>query len=152
MPTSETFPFAPQTPHAVGRDRELQAIKRALESPGGETAILYFIGPGGIGKTRLIEEGAKLAPPSVLVSPVIDLYHAEAHSVAGLQQLLADGLDHKRSTLRRTGQKARTSKGDGPAGSEFRRRNGPRLQRSSFRIIRTSPRSSGWPCASTPPN
>jgi len=93
MPTSETFPFAPQTPHAVGRDRELQAIKQALESPGGETAILYFIGPGGIGKTRLIEEGAKLAPPSVLVSPVIDLYHAEAHSVAGLQQLLADGLD-----------------------------------------------------------
>ncbi len=86
-------PFAPQTPHAVGRDRELQAIKEALERPGRETAILYFIGPGGIGKTRLIEEGAKLAPPSVLVSPVIDLYHAEAHSVAGLQQLLANGLD-----------------------------------------------------------
>lgn len=93
MPTSGTFPFAPQTPHAVGRDGELQAIKEALENPGRETAILYFIGPGGIGKTRLIEEGAKLAPPAVLVSPVIDLYHAEAHSVAGLQQLLADGLD-----------------------------------------------------------
>jgi len=33
MPTSETFPFAPQTPHAVGRDRELQAIKQALGVP-----------------------------------------------------------------------------------------------------------------------
>jgi len=86
-------PFAPQTPHAVGRDVELQAIKNALTDNSGKSAFLYFIGPGGIGKTRLIEEAREQALDSVRVSPVIDLYHAETHSVAGLERLLVEGLD-----------------------------------------------------------
>ncbi len=86
-------PFAPQTLHAVGRNNELDAIAAALNNPTEQTDILYLVGPGGIGKTRLVEEGAKLAPPSVRVTPVIDLYHAETHSIAGLERLLVEGLD-----------------------------------------------------------
>lgn len=86
-------PFAPQTPYAVGREQELYALATALNDISGKSALLYFTGPGGIGKTRLIEEAAKLAPPSVFISPVIDLYHAEAHSVSGLERLLVQGLD-----------------------------------------------------------
>ncbi|MDX9953274.1 MAG: ATP-binding protein [Anaerolineae bacterium] len=86
-------PFAPQTPYAVGREQELHALATALNDSSGKSAFLYFVGPGGIGKTRLIEEATKHTPPTVLISPVIDLYHAEAHSVAGLERLLVTGLD-----------------------------------------------------------
>lgn len=86
-------PFAPQTPYVVGRDDELGALDTALNSATGQTTILYFVGSGGIGKTRLVEEGARRAPASVRVTPVIDLYHTETHSVAGLERLLVEGLD-----------------------------------------------------------
>lgn len=90
---NELKPFAPQTPYAVGRKAELQALANALTDPSDKSALLYFVGAGGIGKTRLVEEAVKYAPPTMLVSPLIDLYHAEAHSVSGLEYLLVQGLD-----------------------------------------------------------
>jgi tetratricopeptide (TPR) repeat protein len=86
-------PFAPRTERAVGRTEELNAVEEALAAKEG-TSLLYFIGPGGIGKTRLLEEAARLAEPfSVLVIPLIDLYHAAFHSVAGLERAIVQCLD-----------------------------------------------------------
>ena len=49
-----TKPFALRTDRVVGRSSEVEAIQEALADPTGRTHILYFIGPGGIGKTRLL--------------------------------------------------------------------------------------------------
>ena len=86
-------PFAIRTKRVVGRAVEIEAIKKALADPRKRTHILYFTGPGGIGKTRLLEESERLAPQTLLRSGIIDLYHSESHSIAGLQAAIAQGLD-----------------------------------------------------------
>ena len=54
-------PFALRTDRVVGRFSEVEAIEEALSDPTDRTHILYFVGPGGIGKTRLLEETEYLA-------------------------------------------------------------------------------------------
>jgi tetratricopeptide (TPR) repeat protein len=90
-------PFALRTERVVGRSSQIEAIERALTDPTRRTHVLYFIGPGGIGKTRLLEEAEHLAAEwgrgAFLCSGIIDLYHSESHSVGGIQAAIADGLD-----------------------------------------------------------
>ena len=89
--------FAPRTERAVGRVFELNAIRSALCDASEQSYILYFIGPGGIGKTRLLEEAERLAAemryPAIAVAGIVDLYHSEYHSTEGVQAAIADGLD-----------------------------------------------------------
>jgi tetratricopeptide (TPR) repeat protein len=90
-------PFTLRTERVVGRSSEVEAIQAALADPTGRTHILYFIGPGGIGKTRLLEEVEYLVadwePEPFLYAGIIDLYHSEFHSVGGIRAAIADGLD-----------------------------------------------------------
>lgn len=90
-------PFAPRTERVVGRVFELDEIRSALCDSTEISHILYFVGPGGIGKTRLLEEAALLATEiegsAIAVADIVDLYHSEFHSAEGIQAAIADGLD-----------------------------------------------------------
>ena len=45
----------------VGRSAELELVRAALDSPRPPFSVLYLYGPGGIGKTSLLDEVADLA-------------------------------------------------------------------------------------------
>ncbi len=93
-----TFRFIPPLSSRIGlvdRDRELEAIREAI-SMVPEPCVLYFVGPGGVGKTRLLEEVANLqgrVKVPFLWSGIIDLYHSDYHSRIGLQESVIRALD-----------------------------------------------------------
>ncbi|MEZ0397194.1 MAG: tetratricopeptide repeat protein [Anaerolineales bacterium] len=81
----------------VNRERELRAIRAALADTT-RSHVLYFYGPGGMGKTRLLEETPRLIKSIHLFSPlrwarIIDLYHAEYHSIPAVQMAIVNALD-----------------------------------------------------------
>jgi len=81
-----------RAPHMVGRGSLLQDIHAIIKSD--QRALIYFTGPGGIGKTRLLEEISKSHSDSGqtwLWTGIIDLYHF--HSPAELQRRIAQKLD-----------------------------------------------------------
>jgi tetratricopeptide (TPR) repeat protein len=90
-------PFAPRIPQIVGRQKHIEAIRAAITDPTGKSHVLYFSGPGGVGKTRLLEEveviQKKRTGTPFRSTGVIDLYYADYHSPGGLRQAIADGLD-----------------------------------------------------------
>ncbi len=84
-------------PDFVNRKKEMEAIDSAINE-AGTTRILYFYGPGGIGKTRLIEEVEKvIQKTSSRKRPywggLYDLYHADLHDVLEFQDAIAEKLD-----------------------------------------------------------
>ncbi len=89
-------PFAPRLPEIIGRDLELKAIREAIKD-SANSHILYFCGPGGLGKTRLLEEVDILAQekemPPFFSTPLIDLYDAKYHSPGGLRAAIIEGLE-----------------------------------------------------------
>jgi len=91
----EMRPFAPRTERIIGRSKEIGAITEALSDSSGRTHVLYFVGPGGICKTRLLEEAAGMTPlaKAPLHSSIIDLYHSEFHSVDRIQSGVVESLD-----------------------------------------------------------
>lgn len=81
----------------VNRERELRAIRKAIQD-APHLRIIYFSGPSGIGKTRLLEEAGRMVQRIYSSTPlgwsgVLDLYHADLHSVAALQTALVQNLD-----------------------------------------------------------
>jgi tetratricopeptide (TPR) repeat protein len=94
---NDLSPLVLRLPKIIGRQAHLEAIHQAIADQSGRSYILYFVGPGGIGKTRLLEEVKNirrewtLAP--FLWSNIVDLYHAEHHSPSGLRQAIVNGLD-----------------------------------------------------------
>ncbi len=85
-----------RTPEIIGRRREREAIREAIEDD--RTRILYLIGGGGIGKTRLLEEAPAIVEESAnkeacLYSGIIDLYDTANHSGDGLEAAIMRGLD-----------------------------------------------------------
>lgn len=88
--------------HFVGREAEIQLFNEMLQNPEGPKRILYFVGPGGIGKTKLIQEvlsvallqaedGTVLIPQETntlgeTVPVLIDLYATENRTIDGLQR------------------------------------------------------------------
>lgn len=81
----------------VNRESEQRAIQAALKSR--RSHILYFVGEGGAGKTRLLqiaeqlaEHGGKAFMP-VRWGGLHDFYHTELHSVAAIQRAIVQGLD-----------------------------------------------------------
>jgi len=91
----EPRPAAPRTKRIVGRGRELGAIKDAVAGEG--THILCFVGSGGIGKTRILEEVTSLqSEPDALPfrwGGIIDLYHSEFRSPEGIEWAIVARLD-----------------------------------------------------------
>lgn len=81
----------------VNRTEEINAIQTALNE-SQTTRILYFYGPGGIGKTRLIEEIERITQnnsrkTNAFWGGLYDLYHVDLHNVLELQNAIAENLD-----------------------------------------------------------
>ena len=89
--------FAPRTSQIIGRQALLSEIRQAIADEHGESHLIFLVGPGGIGKTRLLEEIArplKQADQRMLFSTaILDLYHGELHSVDALRAAIISGLD-----------------------------------------------------------
>lgn len=81
----------------VNRQDELRAVReKVADAP--HSHVICFVGEGGIGKTRLLEETSRcvrtISPGSLLRwGGIIDLYHAEYHSVPALQSAIVRALD-----------------------------------------------------------
>lgn len=88
---------APRTQRIVGRATELAAIRDAIEAESG-LRVLYIIGEGGTGKTRLLEEVPRIIAQGQRsafhrhVGP-LDFYASSLQTVAGLGLALAKALD-----------------------------------------------------------
>src|SRR5262245_16924810 len=96
-PDDPNEPFAPRTSQLIGRQIYIDSIHAALADTSGRSHVLYFVGHGGIGKTRLLEEVGMFqktwTDTPFRWTDIIDLYHADYHSPGGLRQAIADGLD-----------------------------------------------------------
>jgi hypothetical protein len=88
--------LALRTRQMIGRPGIAAKIQEVIRGDDPCCAF-YIMGLGGMGKTRLLEEvetwqfSDEKRP--VLVSPIIDLYHAENHSPSGLRRAIANGFD-----------------------------------------------------------
>ncbi len=74
------------TPELVGREAFLEQIHQAVTDTSC-SYVIYITGEGGIGKTRLVQyvlENPPTANPLVVASRVIDLYHSQVRTLAGL--------------------------------------------------------------------
>lgn len=82
---SEIYPGAVATPDLVGREAELAQINAAIRDIEN-SYIIYIIGAGGRGKTRLVQYVLRNPPidvPVVAATDVVDLYHTRVHSLVG---------------------------------------------------------------------
>ena len=92
----DTQTLAPRTFKIIGRDEDLNIIKQAIADPAGDRHVIYLVGDGGIGKTRILEEIDEFQPafdPPFIWSGIIDLYHTEYHSPGGLREAIVNGLE-----------------------------------------------------------
>jgi len=81
----------------IDRERELRTLKAAMAATP-HLQVIYLYGPGGVGKTRLLEEAGQWvrqarARQHLCWSGILDLYHADLHSIAALQMVLIDSID-----------------------------------------------------------
>ncbi len=90
-------PFALRTPQIIGRQALLGDIRAAIKNKTGRSYIFYVVAPGGIGKTRLLEEVAvihrDMDEGAFCWSGIVDLYHTNNHSPGGLRRSIIEGLD-----------------------------------------------------------
>lgn len=89
-----------RTDQIVGREKPLEAIYNAIQNEG-HTWLLYFYGPGGIGKTRLLEEvvtkNGSWDGLTFRCTPILDMYHSDYQSSDGIRQGIVAGLEEKGS-------------------------------------------------------
>lgn len=124
----DSLPLAQRTPRLIGRKKYIEQIKGAITNGDERSYVFYLIGPGGIGKTRILEEVRNIqlewdgAP--FLYSGVIDLYHTDYHSPSGLREGIARGLDPKEQYFQRYWKKRaefQKKREEGVAGPELER-------------------------------
>jgi predicted ATPase len=90
MRAMEAAALPTQAHSLVGRGRELEALTRAIE---GGARLLTVTGPGGVGKTRLVEEGlAALRASHGEMVPVVQVDLNDVDGVAGLVDRVLDAL------------------------------------------------------------
>ena len=92
---TDRFTGAYATPNLVGREALLARIRDILveESPGPRA--VFIMGPGGIGKTRLLDAALKEAramPTVQAARSLIDLYHLPTHTNSGLADAIFTAL------------------------------------------------------------
>lgn len=96
MNINETMTGAFATPELVGRTKELeQILKRIQDRENTRPCIIFLKGPGGIGKTRLLNEIIEKCKgiPGVKVSDrLIDAYHLILHTPVELVSALYENL------------------------------------------------------------
>jgi tetratricopeptide (TPR) repeat protein len=86
--------FSTRTSKIIGRDEEIELIRKSLEASGNQ--VIYFWAMGGYGKTRLLEEAQKLvkeAGPGYYFSGIIDLYLSDMHSNSDIERTIVENLD-----------------------------------------------------------
>src|SRR5688572_14220 len=97
QPRSEGGPRLVDRLHAarrarfVGRRTELALFAGALAAPDPPFAVLHVVGPGGIGKTTLLQEFASMSASAGRPVVYIDARHMEplpTHVLAALAQTL----------------------------------------------------------------
>lgn len=85
-----------QTDNMIGTERQefLAQVKNAI-ADRKKKHIFFFVGIGGIGKTRLLKEIGKTInkQQGVRWSDIVDLYQSEMHSNSDIEQKLAEKLD-----------------------------------------------------------
>lgn len=95
------------TPTIINREDILDKIHRAVTDSSGQTWVFFITGPGGIGKTRLVQEvlnrcrwnqekepGPWYNPDELYAArEPIDLYHAFLHSEEGLARTIREVVD-----------------------------------------------------------
>ncbi len=79
-------------PYVVGRDEELETIKKAFEAESPPRAF-FILGEGGVGKTRLLRAALKvlreeLWEDAYVAEREVDLYHTFTHTPYGLADAL----------------------------------------------------------------
>jgi tetratricopeptide (TPR) repeat protein len=99
------YASARATPELVGRDEILNVIGKAVEEKSDQTQVIYVTAPGGMGKTRLLEEvvkrwgnksKSKKKAKHLIVNRLVDLYHTHTHSEEGLIAEIVEMLDPER--------------------------------------------------------
>lgn len=88
----EPYTGAIATPQLVGRQEILTQVGSAIHSMGA-SIIVYLVGLGGVGKTRLLKhilDDLKTNSTLIVARELIDLYHTRNRSVGGLIQSLID--------------------------------------------------------------
>jgi len=92
----ELYPSPIATAELVGREKELDIIKKAArDSP--HRYIIYITGQGGIGKTKLVQHLLKALPqetdmPLLASSTPVDMYHVTNHTVEGFIRAIQEAL------------------------------------------------------------
>src|SRR3984893_14436238 len=78
----------------VGRDREIEEMKRALErAKGGRGQLVAAMGEAGLGKSRLIYEFKVIAGGGCLVLEAFSVSHGKASAYPPVIELLKDYFD-----------------------------------------------------------
>jgi len=84
MNEEERYTGAWATPDLIGRRAILEQIDTALSDASGPSVIALY-GPGGIGKTRILNDTLKRSKPGVLLAQQsVDLYDIRYHSSLAL--------------------------------------------------------------------
>lgn len=79
----------------VGRDRELEAVRRFVDQTASSGGAQLLVGPAGVGKTRLLDEAKAIAGALGLCVLATEGVEFEATlSYAGLNRLIAPLRDH----------------------------------------------------------
>lgn len=85
-----------RTDQIIGRKEPLKAIYNAIKDKG-RTWLLYFYGPGGIGKTRLLEEVVTKEGVwddlTFRSTTILDMYHSDYQSSDGIRHGIVLGLE-----------------------------------------------------------
>ncbi len=93
---TETLTGAFATTELVGREKELAAILgRIQDKTNSRPCIIFLEGPGGIGKTRLLNEviqKCKVLPGVKVSEPLVDAYHLLMHRPVEFVQAVYQGL------------------------------------------------------------
>ncbi len=89
-------PYVPRV-DLINRESESRTIQTILDEQPHQR-ILYFVGEGGVGKTRLLQDASHFARGkntslNLRWGSLLDLYHTELHSVSALQGAIVQGLD-----------------------------------------------------------
>ncbi len=93
---AESMPFTMKTRRLIGRKAEMKMLEDFLHKRGN-SHLVYVESEGGYGKTRLLEEVARIADPRSAgpgyhCTRIIDLYHTDTHATSDLEQLIAADL------------------------------------------------------------
>lgn len=95
LPASRSFVTSVDV---VNRDNEQRAINAAITASDMKSRVIHFYGPGGCGKTRLLEESERIFHQhrrkyQLRYGQIIDLYHADLHSISAMQNVIVQTLD-----------------------------------------------------------